>query len=281
MNMQDNLVQIIEQLNEKILLLEQQNAELDAKLKWYEEQFRLSRQKQFGPSSEKTDPEQLNLFNEAEDTANPEVKEPTLETITYKRRKKQVGQKAKMLEDLPVEVIEYRLTEEEQICPCCKGKLHEMSTQVRQELKVIPAQVKVVKHIQYIYACRQCERENISTPIIKAKMPNPILPGSLASPSLLAYIMDQKYTNSLPLYRQEKQFSRLGIELSRQTMANWMLAAADPWLRIIYDHMHKKLIKRDILHADETTLQVLKEPGRSAETKSYMWLYRTGREGPR
>ena len=280
MNMQDNLVQIIEQLNEKILLLEQQNAELDAKLKWYEEQFRLSRQKQFGPSSEKTDPEQLNLFNEAEDTANPEVKEPTLETITYKRRKKQVGQKAKMLEDLPVEVIEYRLTEEEQICPCCKGKLHEMSTQVRQELKVIPAQVKVVKHIQYIYACRQCERENISTPIIKAKMPNPILPGSLASPSLLAYIMDQKYTNSLPLYRQEKQFSRLGIELSRQTMANWMLAAADPWLRIIYDHMHKKLIKRDILHADETTLQVLKEPGRSAETKSYMWLYRTGREGP-
>jgi len=111
-------------------------------------------------------------------------------------------------------------------------------------------------------------------------MPMPILPGSLASPSLVAYIMDQKYTNSLPLYRQEQQFSRLGIELSRQTMANWLLAAADPWLKIIYDRMHEHLLKRDILHVDETTLQVLKEPGRSAKFKSYMWLYRTGRDGP-
>jgi hypothetical protein len=92
--------------------------------------------------------------------------------------------------------------------------------------------------------------------------------------------MDQKYTNSLPLYRQEQQFSRLGIDLSRQTMANWLLAAADPWLKIIYDRMHEQLVKRDILHADETTLQVLKEPGRLAESKSYMWLYRTGRDGP-
>jgi hypothetical protein len=89
-----------------------------------------------------------------------------------------------------------------------------------------------------------------------------------------------KYTYSLPLYRQEQQFSRLGINLSRQTMANWLLVAADPWLKIIYDRMHEQLVKRDILYADETTLQVLKEPGRSAESKSYMWLYRTGREGP-
>lgn len=97
---------------------------------------------------------------------------------------------------------------------------------------------------------------------------------------IIAYIMDQKYTNSMPLYRQEKQLSRLGIELSRQTMANWLLAVADPWLKILYDRMHEQLIKRDILHADETTLQVLREPGRNAESKSYMWLYRTGRDGP-
>jgi transposase len=185
-----------------------------------------------------------------------------------------------MLKDLPVEVIEYRLLEDEQICPCCQGPLHEMSTQVRQELKIIPAEVKVVKHIQHIYTCRQCKPEITKTPIIKAEMPTPILPGSLASPSMLAFIMDQKYTNSLPLYRQEQQFSRLGIGLSRQTMANWVLGAADPWLKIIYQRMHEELKKHDILHADETTLQVLKEPGRSAQSKSYMWLYRTGREGP-
>ena len=280
MNMQDNSAQIIEQLNDKILIQEQQIAELNAKVKWYEEQYRLSRQKQFGTSSEKTTPEQINLFNEAEDIADPETKEPDIETITYERKKKQLGQRSDKLKDLPVEVIEYRLEEHEQVCPCCQGTLHEMSTQIRQEIKVIPAQVKVVQHVQYIYACRQCEKENITTPIIKAQMPNPILPGSLASPSILAYIMDQKYTNSMPLYRQEQQLSRLGIELSRQTMANWVLNVADPWLKIIYDRLHEKLLDRHILHADETTLQVLKEPGRSAETKSYMWLYRTGRGGP-
>jgi len=280
MNTQENSAQIIEQLNDKILQQEHQIAELSAKLKWYEEQFRLSRQKQFGASSEKTLPEQLNLFNEAEDTANPQAEEPTLETITYQRRKKQAGQRANLLKNLPVEVIEYHLEEHEKVCPCCQGALHEMSTQVREELKVIPAQVSVVKHVQHIYACRRCERENIITPVIKAEMPRPILPGSLASPSMLAYIMDQKYTNSMPLYRQEQQFSRLGIELSRQTMANWLLAAADPWLKRIYDRMHEQLNERDILHADETTLQVLREPGRSAESKSYMWLYRTGRDGP-
>ena len=280
MNTQNNTTHTIEELTITIQALEQQIAELNAKLKWYEEQFRLSQQKRFGSSSERTPAEQLSLFNEAEDTASPQAEEETIETITYKRKKKQSGQRTEQLSELPEEVIEYRMSEEEKVCPCCGGKLHEMSTQVRHEIKVIPAQVSVVKHVQYIYACRQCEKENIKTPIIKAEMPKPLLPGTLASPSILAYIMDQKYTNSLPLYRQEQQLSRLGIELSRQTMANWILAAADPWLKVIYDRLHEKLLTRDILHADETTLQVLKEPGRSAENKSYMWLYRTGKEEP-
>ena len=85
--MQDNSAQIIEQLNDKILVQEQQIAELNAKVKWYEEQYRLSRQKQFGTSSEKTTPEQINLFNEAEDIADPKTKEPDIETITYERKK--------------------------------------------------------------------------------------------------------------------------------------------------------------------------------------------------
>jgi hypothetical protein len=139
MDIQDNLARTIEQLNEtiqrkdeQIITLQQQNAELNARLKWFEEQFLLSRKKQFGPSSEKTNPEQLNLFNEVEDTANPKLEEPTLETITYQRRKRQPGQREELFKDLPVEVIEYRLPEEEQICPCCQGKLHEMSTQTRR-----------------------------------------------------------------------------------------------------------------------------------------------------
>jgi len=138
----------------------------------------------------------------------------------------------------------------------------------------------VVKHVRYVYACRRCDREDIQTPIVTAPMPAPVLPGSLASPSAIAYIMTQKYVEGMPLYRQEQQLSRLGIELSRQTLANWMIQGAERWLRPLYERMRDHLLKKDILHADETTLQVLREPGRLAESTSYLWLYRTGRESP-
>lgn len=269
----------IEELQQQNAKLEQQIAQLTAKLNWYEEQFRLSKQKQFGSSSERTHPDQLQLFNEAEAEAGSSLEEPTVETITY-HRKKQRGQREAILENLPVETIEYRLIKEEQVCSCCGGALHEMSTETRQELKIIPAEVKVVKHVRYVYACRRCEKEAIHTPVVTAPMPQPIYPGSLASPSIMAYIMNQKYVEGLPLYRQEQQFARLGVPLSRQTLANWIIHGADKWLSLLYYRMHDHLLKQDILHADETTLQVLREPGRSAETTSYLWLYRTGREGP-
>ena len=152
MNTINNAAQIIEQLNDELLVLRQQNAELDAKVKWYEEQFRLSQQRRFGSSSEKTDPMQLDLFNEAEDTADPKISEPGIETITYERKKRNPGQREDKLKDLPVEEIEYELEESEQICPCCQGNLHKMGAEIRQELKIIPAQVILVKHMEYKYA---------------------------------------------------------------------------------------------------------------------------------
>lgn len=268
----------LEELKKHCAQLEQQNAELLAKVNWFEEQFRLSRQMRFGRSSEKTPPEQLQLFNEAEVEAKPSIEEPTIE-ITYKRRK-QRGHREQILEDLPVETIEYRLSDEERVCSCCGGPLHEMSAEIRRELKIVPAQVSVIKHVRYVYACRRCEREDIQTPIVTAPMPAPVLPGSLVSASAMSYIMTQKYVEGMPLYRQEQQLARLGVELSRQTLANWMIQGADRWLKPIYARMHEHLLKRDILHADETILQVLHEPGREAQSNSYLWLYRTGREGP-
>ncbi|PAV31081.1 IS66 family transposase [Virgibacillus profundi] len=260
--------------NEK---LEMEKEALEAKLKWYEEQFRLSQQRRFGSSSEQMHPDQLSLFNEAEVTADETVEEPTVETITYKR-KKQRGQRERMLENLPKETIEYRLSEEEQVCSCCSGALHEMSTEVRKELKIIPAQVKVVEHVRHVYSCRHCERHEIETPIVTAEMPAPVFPGSLASPSAIAYSMSQKYVESMPLYRQEKHLERFGVSIPRQTLANWILYGAETWLRLIFNEMHEQLLTRDILHADETTLQVLSEPDRPATSTSYMWLYRTGKE---
>ena len=246
---------VIEELRRENARLKEQVAELTAKVNWFMEQFKLAKRRQFGSSSERTvsTKEQPSLFNEAEKEAEPELKEPTVETITYKRRKRQ-GQREDMLKDLPVETIEYRLPPEEQVCPNCGGPLHEMSTEVRQELKVIPAQVKIVKHVRYIYSCRRCEREDTSTPVVPAKAPSPVIPGSLASPSAVAYIMSSKYVDGLPLYRQEQQWARLGIELSRQTMANWVIYAAEKWLSPLYDRLHQHLLKRDILQADETTL---------------------------
>lgn len=213
---------------ELIEKLQQQIVELTAKLRWYEEQYRLSQKRKFGSSSEKTNPNQLELplFNEAEVESNVKAEEPTVETITYRRKKKR-GQRQATFENLPMETIEYRLPEEEQVCSCCGEKTHEMSTEVRQELVIIPAQVKVLKHVRYVYGCRHCERNEIETPIVTAPAPKSVYPKSLASPSSMAYIMNQKYVEGLPLYRQEQQFKRLGVILSRQTMANWMLYGAE------------------------------------------------------
>lgn len=238
-------------------------------------------QKRFDASSEKTNPEQveLDLFNEAEILVTPDSEEPSVETVTYSR-KKAVGNREAKLDQFPVETVDYTLTESEQVCSCCGGALHEMSTEIRNEIAIVPAEVKVVRHVRHVYACRHCEREEISTPIVTATMPKPVYPGSLASPSSIAYVMSQKYVDAQPLYRQEQQFARLGLTLSRQTLANWMMYGANQWLSLLADRMREHLLKQDILHADETTLQVLREPGKSAETQSYLWLYRTGRMGP-
>lgn len=259
--------------------LQAQVAELTAKVRWYEEQFRLSQQKRFGTSSEKTPENQLalELFNEAEKEGDPEVPEPAVESITYRRKKKR-GHREESVQNLPVETIEYRLSNEEQACSCCGGALHEMSVETRKELTIVPAEVKVTEHKRYVYACRKCETDEQSTPIVTAKMPASAFPKSIASPSIMAYIMTQKYVEGLPLYRQEKHFERMGIHLSRQTMGNWLLYGADQWLSVLYKRMHEHLLDRTVLHADETTFQVLREPGRAATAKSYLWLYRTGRD---
>ncbi|GAC40798.1 transposase and inactivated derivative [Paenibacillus popilliae ATCC 14706] len=203
--------------------------------------------------------------------AKPEQEQSSVETIAY-TRKKYPGQREEKLAGLPEETVEYRLAEAEQICPCCGYKLHEMGSQTRRELIFIPAQVKVLNHVRFQYSCRHCEREEIATPILTAPMPQPIQPGSLASPSAVAHILNQKYGQGVPLYRQEQELRRQGVNLSRQTMANWVIAAATLWFIPLYERMHALLVERDHLHADETPLQVLREPRRSAEQESYMWL---------
>jgi len=273
----------ISELHEKISSLQNEKTELLAKLNWFEENFRLNQQKLYGRSSEQTvHPDQQTLFNEAEalDFVKPAVPEPTVEEITYTRKKKQKGHREEMLKDLPVEIIEYKLSEEDQICDVCAGDLHEMSIEITREIEIIPPQVKVIEHRRSVYACRDCEKNEITTPVVTAPMPKRTIPGSIASAATIAYIMIQKYMFGVPLYRQEQSWKQLDIEIARQTMANWLILASMRWLSIIFERMHQLLLQHDIIHADETGVQVLHEPGRTANSESYMWLYRTGRDGP-
>jgi len=271
-----NQTEYIKKLEDTCKSQEAEITLLKNQMAWMMEQMKLSKHKQFGASSEKSEYDQLSFFNEAEKETNRKIEEPTIEEIEVKyKRKKKVGNKEENLKGLPVTVIEYFLSDEEAKCPKCFSSRHIMGKNVRKELKIIPAKVEVVEHVTYTYACRNCEKNGMETPISKSKAIEPIIPGSIASPSLVAYIMSQKYVNAMPLYRQEKEFERLGVDLSRQTMANWVIRCSDDWLSPMYDLMKEKLLEEDILHADETVLQVLKESGKPAKSKSYMWLYRT------
>ena len=268
-----------EELEKAFLRTSMQLEESQAKLSWYEEQLRRSKQEKYGASSEKTSGlNQISFFNEAEAEATLAGEEPTLEEITIKEPKKgkSKGKKKKMTENLPTVVIDYVLTPEEQSCPQCSHDLHEMKKVVRKELTVVPARVHVTEHVQHVYACRNCQLHEESTPVVYAEAPSPILKNSLASPSFIASIMTKKYLDALPLYRQEQTFHRFGLDISRQTMSYWVIKSTELWLKPIYDLLKQELLKEDILHADETTLEVIHEPGRQASEKSYMWIYLTG-----
>ena len=257
-------------------------AELEALVKFYEGQFRLAKHRQFGASSEKSqyDITQPSLFNEAEAASDLTVVEPELVEIEKHYRKAKRKSSDRLPEGLPVEVVKHELPTDGQACPECGEALHIMGRETRREMKIIPAQVSIVEHIQHVYACRNCEKSGIYVPIMKAPVPEPVIKGSFASPEAVAHIMTQKFVMSSPLYRLEQGFQRDGIMLSRQTMSNWMIRCAQDWLAPIYENMKAELLKREVLFADDTTLQVLREPGKTAQSKSYMWLYRTGDDRP-
>jgi len=247
-----------------------------ALIKFYEEQFKLSQRRQFGQSSEQS-PDQLhfeNMFNEAEDQADPSLPEPEYEEITYSR-KKRTGKKADDLSGLPTERIDYEIPEAERTCPECGEPMKDIGVTVKDELEVIPAKVIHIEHAVHAYGCDKCDKTTGSKTIVRADAPMPLIANSLASASAVAYIAAEKYVNGTPLYRIEKNFIYDGVVLSRQTMANWLIYCAQNYLSAVYSLMTAFLLSEDVIHADETTVQVLHEPGREAKTKSYEWLYRT------
>ncbi len=218
---------------------------MQAQIQWLMEQLRLSRQKRFGASSEHTSEEAMEqlslLFNEAEVYADQAAKEDDSSVVVaaHKRHKKHEYTLDELPESVPVEVVEHRLPEEELACPECGDAMTEIGKDVRRRLKLIPAKAVVVEDWYYTYACRKCEKENTETAVAKAAREPNFIPGSFATPDAVAHIMVQKFTMGSPLYRQEQELRRQGIPLSRQTMSNWLLWAAEHLLTPVYDQLHR------------------------------------------
>lgn len=259
--------------------LKAENARLNQQVQWLLEGIKLSRKKLFGASSEKSSAsEQLSfLFNEAEvyEDQAAEKEAESVPVAAHERKRRSGSVKDILPENVPVDVVEHRIPEEERICGECETVMQEIGKEVRRTLQIIPAQVRIREDWYYTYACQTCKNEAEHTPVVKAAKEPVVIPGSFASPEAIAQIMTQKFVMGSPLYRQEQELERMGVHLSRQTMSNWILRAAEDWLKPVYECLHRELVKRQVLHADETTLQVLHEPGKSAHTDSYMWLYRT------
>lgn len=269
---------------ESLQSLKAQVKTLTEQVEWFMLQFKQNQRRLFGSSSEKSAYDgQLNLFNEAEATADAnKSEESTLEpelseTVKpYIRKRRLLNKKEELPDDITVETIEHDLPKEDQVCPNCGGELHAIGKETtREELVFVPAHMKIRKHVCTAYGCRCCEKTGTEAPVVKAPEPNPVIKGSFASPESAAYLMTEKFVMGSPLYRQEQYWNRKGIMLSRQTMSNWIIMAAEAWLVPIYDALKAILVTRSILHADETVLQVLHEKDKTPQSKSYMWLYRT------
>lgn len=239
------------------------------------------RHDKFGPSSEKTagtddDSEQLCIFNEVEIEADPDIPEPVKNTDKGLSPRSKRARKGMIIGDLPVEEVVCDMAEAERICRQCGTEMKHMGKNVvREELQYIPSQLKVIRYIQHSYECPKCKHTDRPF-IAKAHTPTSVMNHSLASPSSVAYVMYQKYVQGVPLYRQEKDWKRMGLLLSRATMANWVIRCSQDHLAPVIEHMRKQLLAKDVIHADETPVQVLKEKGKKPQSRSYMWLYRTG-----
>lgn len=247
-------------------------------IKILKEQVAFLRDKLFGRKSEKypldLNPPQLLLFDEPGDISS-EQPTPSDEEIDVPAHKRKKPGRKPLPKDLPRVNVIHDLTEEEKICECgCR--MSRIGKDESEKLDIIPAKIRVIHHIRYKYACKNCEGVESEQGAVKiAPVPEQLIPKSIATAGLLAYVLTSKFVDHLPFYRQEGQFKRIGVDLSRATMANWSIKVAErcnPLLGLL----QSEILSGPLVNIDETTLQVLKEPGRENTTKSYMWVFRGG-----
>lgn len=281
---------LISQLNKTISaqteLIESLKQDRDADRKQIQnllEQVDYLTKKLFGTSSEKRDDiaGQLNLFDEAEQEADAEATAPVVKISEHTRKKKRTLDD--LFKGIPSRDEIISLSEDERKCGKCGAVLEAIGKEfVRHEFRFTPAKGEVVNIYRETYKCPVCSTSNAmaeNIKFVKAHVPDALIPNSYASSSVVAWVMYQKFSNSMPLYRQEQDWHQLDVDFTRATLANWIIYCADNYFQPMYDYLHRQLLQRKYLMADETRIQVLDEPGRKSETDSFMWLFRSGEDG--
>lgn len=273
------IVNLFLQLQDQNDKLSGEIQELNKKMEVLIEQITLANKNRFGRSSEKmTDTSQICFmevdgtivfFNEAEAVSDLDAEEPDTLENKPARKAKAVGKKEADIKDLPVNIINHYLTDEELVAEFGKNGWKQLPDAISKRYRFIPAKVEIDEHHVGVYASETDDR------IIKADHPKALLHGSLVSPTIAAAIINGKYVNAVPLYRLEQEFFRYGLTITRQNMANWLIRLGESYLAVLYDYLHQELYNYHVIQADETPVLVNRD-GRSAGTKSYMWVYRSG-----
>jgi transposase len=248
------------------------------------EQVAISNARFWGASADKVKGKEISVFNDAEaasdDALEPLPLAPGKKPKGRNRGRRKAGVRALDLSKLPVVFIEHELEGDAAICPACGTALKELKVEVTDKVRFVPAHFEVERHRRHVGICPACSQANAEgketgAVIVRAKMAPALLKGSVATPSLVAGVIYEKYVNSAPLYRIEKDFKRKGLTLARSVTANWMIKAGTSWLATLAGRLAALLKECDALHCDETRIQVLKEPERSPSNKSYMWVWTT------
>lgn len=273
------IVNLFLQLQDQNDKLSGEIQELNKKMEVLIEQITLANKNRFGRASEKMmDTSQICFmevdgtivfFNEAEAVSELDAEEPDTLESKLVRKPKAVGKKDADIKGLPVNVINHYMTEEELAEEFGENGWKQLPDAISKRYRFIPAKVEIDEHHVGVYASKKDGH------ILKADHPKALLHGSLVSPTIAAAIINGKYVNAIPLYRLEQEFSRYGLTITRQNMANWMIRLGESYLAVLYDYLHQKIYDYHVIQADETPVLVNRD-GRSAGSKSYMWVYRSG-----
>ena len=225
----------------------------------------------FGIKSEKT--------SQKSNKEEPEPAKKDVQVKAYTAKRKPKATKEELYGQLPVNEILCPVPDNERFCEWCNAEMELMTTKmIREEIRITPAVVERVRYMQEVLICPKCKEDHDGS-FKYGTVPKALIEHSPASASAVAYVMFSKAFMGLPFYRMESAFEQLGAKIPRETQANWCIKATDAYLRPVYERLHEELIKREVIHADETTCQILREEGKAAQSISYMWIYTSGTDG--